>query len=207
MARGKALRLLVTGAILLALTGCGTVARQADASGASRSSAASRHDSSSPAQPPTSYQWPALSAYPPFVGSVTRSAACVASSQLEAATSSAPRIVQCWSGKVAGHSFVYAAFYTPNLQGYQLTVDGTTHIQATDGAPGVVYQFGGDFACIGSGSAAWMVAIDLATGKSYNPAYDRRQADIAGRYCASPDNPSVIASKSVIGIPARVPMK
>ena len=102
---------------------------------------------------------------------------------------------------------MYAAFYTPNMQGYQLTVDGTTYIQNTDGAPGVVYQFGGDFACTGSGSAAWMVAIDLATAKSYNPAYDNRQAKIVSRYCASPDNPSVISSKYVIGIPVRVPTK
>lgn len=205
--RGRPVWALVVCATLLMLTGCGTAANQASRPRTNKPPTTSSQGSSAPTIQTTPYPWAALSAYPPFAGSVTRGDACAASSQLDAATTSTPKIVQCWSGEIAGHSFVYAAFYTLDKQGYQLTVDGTTQIQETDGAPGLLYQFSGDYACTGSGAAAWMVAIDLATGKSYNPAFNKQEAEVADRYCASPNNPSVIASKYVIGIPARVPMK
>lgn len=147
-------RALVTSALLLTLTGCGTPARTTGAPPPHKRATATRPGSSSVAQRPSSYKWPELSSYLPFAGSLSSRPSCVASSQLEAATSSPPKIVQCWAGTVQGHTFAYAAFFTSDLQGYQLTVDGRTHIQATDGAPGVVYQFGGDFACTGSGAAA-----------------------------------------------------
>ena len=200
-------RALVTSALLLTLTGCGVAARTASAPRLHKLSTATRPDPPSPAQPTSTYQWPDLSGYRPFAGSLRSRSSCVASSQLEAATISTPEIVQCWAGTVQGHHFVYAAFFTADKQGDQLTVDGRTYIQATSGAPGVVYQFGGDYACTGSGAAAWMVAVDLATGQSYNPAFDKQQTEIADRYCASPDNSAVLASKYVIGIPVRVPMK
>ncbi len=206
MAPGKVLWSLVVGVIVLSLSGCGAAANHASTMQIHNPPVTSSQGSSSTPQPTTAYQWPALSAYPPFAGSVTLSDACVVSSQLRAVTASAPKIVQCWSGKVAGHTFIYAAFYTPDKQGYQITVDGATQVQDTDGAPGLLYQFGGDYACTGSGAAAWMVAIDLATGKSYNPA-SANQAEVADRYCASPNNPSVTASKYVIGIPGNVSME
>lgn len=207
LARWNAGWALVACATALVQTGCGTAANQASRLRTNRPRIPPSPGSSAPAQPTTPFKWPALSDYPPFAGSVTRSKACTATSPLDASTTATPRIVQCWYGEVEGHSFAYAAFFTPDEQGYQLTVDGLTQIQETDGAPGLVYQFSGDYACTGMGAAAWMVAVNLATGKSYNPAFNRQQAEVADRYCASPNNPSVIASKYVIGIPTRVPIE
>lgn len=149
------------------------------------------------------YRWPPISVYPPFAGTVVRSNFCVVSHQLAALTSSTPKIVDCWVGKVSGHSFLYAAFYSPNKQGWQITIDGHTSIGDTNGIPDL-YQFGGDFGCTGSPAAAWMEAIDLATGWSYNPLSTPATAKLVARFCASPNNPKVLEGKYIIGLPGHV---
>ncbi len=151
----------------------------------------------------TPYRWPPISSYPRFAGTAARSNTCVVSPQLTAFTTSTPTIVECWVGKVAGRSFSYVTFSTPDKQGWQVTVDGRTSVGDTNGVPDL-YQFGGDFACTGSGAAAWMEAIDLTTGHSYNPQLGPATAKLVDRYCASPNNPAVLDSKHIIGIPGDV---
>lgn len=190
---------------LLLLASCGPGTGQ-HSKGARAKKPLARSARGSPHLPITSYKWPALSTYPVFAGSVARSDACTASDEIKAATDSVPRIFQCWAGQIAGHSFVYAALYTSDKQGYQITVDGITQVQDTNGVPDV-YQFSGDYACTGSGAAAWMIAINLTTGTSYNAAYGKPQSRVVNRHCASPANPAVTTAKYVIGIPGDIPMQ
>ena len=195
---------LVAGMLALALSGCGAVSHQT-ARSTGRPPSGQVHAASSSSSAP--YQWPSLSTYSSFAGSVSLSDGCkLSTQQLEASAASAAKIAECWQGNVSGHSFVYVAFYAPNKQGYQVTVNGTTHTQDTNGIP-LLYQFSGSYACTGSGAAAWMWAIDLATGRSYDPSSGGAQSHMVNRHCASPNNPGVIAAKYVIGIPGHVPMQ
>jgi len=133
-----------------------------------------------------------ITAYPPFAG---RIGICSATRQSQAQRRWHLAVTVCWDGSLHGSPI---AFFGSQLgDPVWIWTKGNRSRLYRTGYPPTIYQFSGNYVCLGSYEADWAMAVNLQTGQLINPLDGPRTARQWRTVCASTSQ----AHSAIVGVP------